>query len=155
MKHDDAPDVRAPRGWRLVAPFVAVLLFAGLAACVHPTQPWLKYAVDDAAAQKKPLVVEFYATWCKPCRHFETHILTDPRVQKALEGFVFVRYDIDRPTGRDAMRRCRANGVPTVVGIDRHGVVRLFKSGTEKGADEFLDFLAQAKAVLAEPSAAH
>ena len=125
-----------------------LLLALGAAGCATPQQPWLAYAVDHAAAQKKPLVVEFYASWCKPCKHFEAHILPEPRVQAALGRVVFVRYDIDGETGRDAARRCSARSVPTFVGIDRHGTVKLFKAGTESTADEFLEFLAQTERVL-------
>jgi len=123
-------------------------LLTKVAGCATPKQPWLEIAIEDAASKKKPLVVEFYATWCKPCRHFEEKILPDPRVQDALQGMEFVRYDIDGTTGRNAYDRCGAKGVPTVVGIDRDGRVRLLKTGTELTADEFLNFLAQAKRVL-------
>ncbi|MFT3699123.1 MAG: thioredoxin family protein [Kofleriaceae bacterium] len=107
----------------------------------HATLP---YAVQTAAEQDKPLIVELWATWCKPCKVFETHVLTDPRVQAALADVVFVRYDIDTPNGHDAMRRTREHGVPTVLGIDHEGTVRLRKVGTEPTADEFLNFMRQA-----------
>jgi thiol:disulfide interchange protein len=133
-------------GRRALLCFVILL---GLASgCASAQQPWLDYAVENADTQKKPLVVEFYATWCKPCKHFEADVLIDPRVQQALAQVSFVRYDIDHPTGRDAMARCGASAVPTVVGIDRHGTVRLFKAGTGQGAEEFLSFLAQTQQVL-------
>jgi hypothetical protein len=74
-------------------------------------------------------------------------------VQAALAGVVFVRYDIDTPVGQDAYRRCNGSAIPTFVGIDAGGQVRLFKQGSEDAADEFLAFLAQAKQVLA-PAAA-
>jgi thiol:disulfide interchange protein DsbD len=121
-----------------------------LTACsLNNGPPRLGYAVEAAAEHKKPLVVEFYATWCGPCKHFESTILPDARVQAALAGVEFVRYDVDTDVGKEAFERCHASAMPTFVGIDRTGVVRLFKTGTESSADEFLDFLAQAKRVLA------
>lgn len=124
-----------------------VLLSAACAAARGPST--LTSVIDDAAAQKKPLVIEFYATWCGPCKHFERDILPDPRVQAALAGLMFVRYDVDTPNGQDAFQRCHAQAMPTFVGVDAGGQVRLFKEGTESSADEFLAFLAQARHVLA------
>jgi len=124
-----------------------LLLAVGCAAPQGPST--LEEVVEQAAAQKQPLVIEFYATWCGPCKHFERDILPDPRVQAALAGVTFVRYDVDTPRGQDAFQRCHAQAMPTFVGVDAGGQVRLFKEGTEGSADEFLAFLAQAKRVLA------
>jgi thiol:disulfide interchange protein DsbD len=130
------------------ARLAAVALFSiVLVACV-PKGGYLQEDIDTAAAKKKPLVVEFYAGWCGPCKYFEAHVLTDPRVKTALERVEFVRFDADTSAGSDAMRRCGASALPTIVGIDRHGKVRLFKQGAGGGADEFLRFLAQTEAVL-------
>ncbi len=131
---------------RAVLPLILLALTA--CASVHTGQPWLTSVVDDAADQKKPLIVEFYATWCGPCKHFEAHILPDPRVQAALADVMFVRYDVGTPTGQDAFARCHASAMPTFVGIDHDGNVRLFKAGTEQTAEEFLAFIAQAKRTL-------
>jgi thiol:disulfide interchange protein DsbD len=126
----------------------ALVLVVFLAACAGGNNGWLDATIQDAAAKRKPLVIEFYARWCKPCTHFEQEILPDPRVQAALADVVFVRYDIETLAGEDAYRRCRGRAIPLVVGIDRDGVVRLAKTGQEQTADEFLSFLAQAKRVL-------
>jgi thiol:disulfide interchange protein DsbD len=132
---------------RLALASLALLILA----CGTPQHPSLAFAIDDAAAQKKPLVVEFYATWCGPCKRFERDVLPDARVQAALAGVSFVRYDIDSPAGREAYDACHGSAVPIFVGIDRDGTVRLYKEGAEGSPDEFLAFLAQAKAVLAAP----
>lgn len=129
-------------------------LLAGGCAPSQAEHPWLLYAIDNAREAHKPLVVELYAEWCKPCHLFASAVLPDPRVQAALRNVMFVRYDIDTPTGRDAMKRCRLRGVPSVVGIDHQGIVRVKKTGTEPTADEFLVFLRQAHQALVEPAPA-
>src|SRR5688572_5787005 len=131
-----------------VRALLLLVAVAGAAACARKGPMLLPYVVQDAAAQRKPLVVEFYASWCGPCRHFEEKILPDPRVQAALADVVFVRYNIETTAGRDAFRRCRGRRLPTVVGIDARGVVRLYKTGTELTADQFLNFLRQTQEVL-------
>ena len=129
---------------------IAVLVLAGaVSGCASTGGPrWLAYTVEDAAAQRKPLVVEFYADWCAPCRVFERNVLTEPRVRQMLESVVFVRYDVESAVGRDAYARCRGRGVPLFVGIDTQGVVRLMKRGTGTTADQFLVFLTETQQVL-------
>jgi thiol:disulfide interchange protein DsbD len=134
---------------------VAIAVLAVTVGCASTGAPkLLPYTIEAAAASKKPLVVEFYADWCKPCHHFEKHILTDPRVVAVIDRFTFVRYDIETGAGRDAYRRCRGTGIPLLVGIDPSGVVRSLKKGTEFTADEFLEFLSQTYAVLGPQYAA-
>jgi thiol-disulfide isomerase/thioredoxin len=120
-------------------------------SCAAPTGKGpllLGYTIEKANEQHLPLVVEFNATWCKPCRVFAEQVLTDPRVTEALRDVMFVQYDIDTPAGADASHRCKVHTVPVVVGIDHDGFVRLIKRGTEPTADEFLEFLRQAKTRL-------
>jgi len=127
---------------------VRALIVVMLAACAHTGPREIPYELEDANAANQPLVVELGATWCGPCRYFASHILPDPRVQAALVGIHFVRYDIDTRAGADAMQRCGARGVPTVVGIDRDGKIRVFQQGTEDTADTFLEFLREVHANL-------
>jgi thiol:disulfide interchange protein len=129
------------RGWVL-------LVLAGCAP-VDLERATLPYAIQAAADANKPLIVELGASWCKPCRIFEQRVLTDPRVREAMRDVIFVRYDIDTPRGKDAARRTRSRGVPTVLGIDHRGYIRVKKVGTEPTADEFLVFMRQAREVLA------
>jgi thiol:disulfide interchange protein len=125
-----------------------VALSIAWVGCGEPQHPTLPFAIEKARDEHRPLVVEFNATWCKPCRVFATQVLPDPRVQAALRDVVFVQYDIDTMVGADAARRCRVRGVPAVVGIDHQGFVRLEKIGTEPNADQFLEFLRETRETL-------
>ncbi len=131
---------------------VSVWLLA-LGACAGssraPAQGTLPFDVWTANNQGRPLIVELSASWCKPCQMFETLVLKDPRVKQALSDVLFVSYDIDSPAGREAMERSGIHSVPAVLGIDRDGVVRVAKIGTEATPDEFLAFMEKAHAMLA------
>lgn len=129
------------------------LALAALLACAacRTMPPPLHEAIADASARGKPLVVEFYATWCKPCRMFEERVLPDARVQRALEDVHFIRYDVDVPSGREAFARCGGESLPLVVAIDRRGFVRLLKRGESGDAGDFLEFLRETHAVLGAP----
>ncbi len=96
-------------------------------------------SVERAAASDQPLVIEFYAAWCKPCRRFE-QVLTDPEVVAALSGMVFERYDFDSTAGQYHARRLGVRGVPTVLAVSRDGLpIGGLKGAVDK--DAFLGFL--------------
>ena len=112
-----------------------------LCACASSRHGWIEDEVRAAAVQNRPLVVEFHARWCEPCKQFERTVLPDPRVREALASVRFVSYDGDSSVGKDAMARCSVNSFPTFVVIDARGSVRMMKVGNAGGVDEFLRFL--------------
>jgi thiol:disulfide interchange protein len=117
-------------------------------ACAHTGPRMLPYELEAANAAHEPLVIELGATWCGPCHIFAEKVLPDPRVQAALAGIHFVRYDVDTTAGADAQARVGSRGIPTVVGIDHDGHIRVYKQGTEDTADSFLEFLREVHVVL-------
>ena len=55
-------------------------------------------ALATAKAEKKPLVVDFGASWCRACHLMDQTTLQKTEVKKALcENFVFLRYQTDAP----------------------------------------------------------
>lgn len=128
------------------AAIAAAFVVTGCAA--HTGPRLLPYELEEANTAHEPLVIELGATWCGPCHVFEDKVLPDPRVQAALAGIHFVRYDVDTNVGADARSRVRSRAIPTVVGIDRDGRIRVFKEGTDDSADSFLEFLREVHAVL-------
>jgi thiol:disulfide interchange protein DsbD len=59
----------------------------------------LKWEKDHDAALvnaegKKPVMVDFYATYCAPCRELDLLTFSDPEVKKELERFVTVKQDL-------------------------------------------------------------
>ena len=52
-------------------------------------------ALAEARDSTRPVFIDFYAEWCAPCQTIEGKIIPDPRVQAALDGFIFVKVDMD------------------------------------------------------------
>ena len=88
-------------------------------------QPYSEQLLKKATSAEKPVIIDFYADWCAPCRELEQITFHDPGVVKLAEdGFVMIKVDLTRkgdPINEHLLREYDVRGVPTVVFLDRHG----------------------------------
>ena len=82
---------------------------------------WHSTLADGLAVssrERKPVLVDLWATWCKNCLVMDKTTLQDPEVAKALSGYVKVKFqaeDPDEPATKAVMQRFNAAGLPTYV----------------------------------------
>ena len=82
-------------------------------------QPSLEKAIANAKSQGKPVMIDFYATWCAPCKLLDQQIYPTPGVVEEAENFVSVRLDVDLHS--ETARKYKVGGLPTVVFLDTSG----------------------------------
>ena len=99
----------------------------GLLKVKHPWQPYTPQALQAAILQGKPVIIDFWATWCLACRELEHKTFSDPRVKEQLKDFVTLQVDMTTgkdPIAKEAYRRFKVRGLPTVIFIGRDGKER-------------------------------
>ncbi len=112
-------------------------------------QTYSQGALDAARAEHRPILIDFFAVWCAPCRELDRHTYSDPAVLDAIARFAIFKADLtneESPQVLDLRDRYEVYGVPTVVFIDAQGVDRkdLRLTGFEK-PELFVDRLRQVR----------
>jgi thiol:disulfide interchange protein DsbD len=125
--HDSTTLAKARKALGLL--MCAVGLYGGLAFVLTPKPVNLAWRHDEAAAvasakaERRPLLVDFTATWCVPCQEFRVKTFADPEVVQELARFVLVEIDVtkDDDAADKAKERHGAGTLPAVVLYDSTG----------------------------------
>ena len=120
-------------------------------------QPYSDEALEQARKSNKPVIVDFSATWCTPCRELEDITFRDPAVVKQAEdNFVMVKVDLTtkgNPLYEKLVAQYSIKGVPTVVFFDSQGRERTdLRLVDFIPADQFLTRMTQVKQTSASGS---
>jgi len=139
---------RAGRNWRPFLVLRSALGVIAVAALVYvsiprprPVQltfePFHSTALEAAQAERKPVLIDFRADWCIPCREMEHSTFIDPAVVSEAQRFVRLRADLTRQDkdNETLINKFDIQGVPTTMIIDSKGQVQVRKAGY-LGADE-------------------
>ena len=141
---------RAGRAWRPFLVFRAAVGAAAVAALIYfaiprampkslTFEPFDSSLLASAGQTRKPVLIDFSAEWCIPCREMEHSTFLNPLVVREASRFVRLRADLTHQdkTNQDLMSKFQIQGVPTTVMIDSSGRVQVQKVGYI-GSDEFL-----------------
>jgi thiol:disulfide interchange protein DsbD len=82
---------------------------------------WSAYSeahLEQAAAQSRPVLIDFYADWCIPCKELDKLTFPQPEVVEMSRKFVMLKVDLtssrDPESGR-LKKKYQIKGLPTLV----------------------------------------
>lgn len=91
-------------------------------------QTYSEQVLQQAAAQKKPVIIDFYANWCTPCRALEDVTFHHSDIVKQAKNyFIMIKVDVtkgDNPVNERLLKQYGVKGVPTIIFLDSRGKER-------------------------------
>jgi thiol:disulfide interchange protein DsbD len=123
---------------------------------VGPGVLWRPYSpeiMEQARKSNTPVIVDFSASWCTPCRELDDITFHDPAVVREAENnFIMVKVDLTtkgNPLYEKLVTQYSVKGVPTVIFFDAQGRERTDLRVVDYiPADQFLSRMTQAKRPL-------
>lgn len=79
-------------------------------------------AIAKASAEGKLVFMDFYASWCTPCKWMEQTTLSDQRVTSTLNSdYIAVKVNIDDVEGFQMKNKYEVNFLPTILILSSEG----------------------------------
>ncbi len=100
---------------------IAGVAFIYLSAKPHEGLVWQPYKptiFQDAKEHKKPIIIDWSAKWCLPCRELEVRTFTDIKVREFSKHFLLVRIDLTHSLSQEEehlRQKLDVVGVPTIL----------------------------------------
>lgn len=106
-------------------------------------------ALAEARAANRPLLVDFMASWCLPCKEFELKVFSDPEVAAEMQAFTLLKVDLTREDDDPALgvikKKYGADTLPAIRLIAPDGRVRA-KTDELMSASAFRELLVASRA---------
>ncbi len=86
--------------------------------------PSYKAVVAQAKAENKPILLDFYTTWCAPCKWLDKDVFELDVVADLLnKNFINVKVDAEKGEGPALAQKFSVGGFPTLIYLNSNGDV--------------------------------
>ncbi len=86
--------------------------------------PSYDIVLREAGKDKRPILLDFYTTWCGPCKWMDQDVFEMEAVANLLnENFVNVKIDAEKGEGPELTQKFEVNGYPSLVFLNSKGEV--------------------------------
>jgi len=152
---DDAPLAKAPAAETPAqaatpAPAPTVAAPAPTAAPMAAPIQWettFDGALAKARATQKPIMIDFYATWCGPCKVLDQQIYPAPEVTVEAQNFVSLKIDVDQQP--DLATKFAVKGLPSIVFLNASGQEVHRETGITGQVGDFVRTMQTARSLVA------
>jgi thioredoxin:protein disulfide reductase len=82
----------------------------------------LQMAIAEAETRNVPILIDFWATWCKNCSEMEATTFKDSQVKQRLKDFVFVKFQAEKLKDPDTVaitNYFKVKGLPTYIILEK------------------------------------
>jgi thiol:disulfide interchange protein DsbD len=108
--------------------FSAILILVAVYALIPSEKQsidWKHYSDNTAIANTgKPVIIDFYADWCIPCKELDASTFSNPNVIKASKEYITLKADMTKslsPEVESLRNKFNIVGVPTVLILNKKG----------------------------------
>lgn len=110
---------------------------------------WNKFDLsiyENTVNEGDPIIIDFYADWCIPCKELDKQTFSDKRVIELSKKFVMIKADMTKTLSEETVKianKFNIVGMPTVLIIDSKGN-ELERLTGFVNADEFIKIMQKA-----------
>lgn len=119
------------KGFKIIKALLSVLIIASAVYMLMPEKidspDWNSYSEKNYSTsleKRQPMVIDFFADWCNPCKELDAMTFSDGKVIKQLKRFGTYKVDMTKSLSEqtEAIRkRFKIVGMPTVLLINSKG----------------------------------
>jgi tetratricopeptide (TPR) repeat protein len=98
------------------------LLASGASADVNWSTETYAQVLARAKAEQKYVFIDFYATWCGPCKRLDETTYPDAKASEMLNSMIAVKWDAEKDPWLATAKQYKVHAYPSLVVLDPNGV---------------------------------
>ncbi|SFT12683.1 Thioredoxin [Zhouia amylolytica] len=121
----------------MIIALVSFAVFSSAAQGIEFQHISLKEALKKANSENKLVFIDFYTTWCAPCKAMAKNVFTLPEVGKVYnKEYINIKLDAEKE-GLEAAKKYKVNSYPTYIYLNPNGNL-VYKESGARMADDFI-----------------